>query len=213
MKLPAFRVLLLVGVLSSGTCMIADESRRNGLCSGVDSRHGCVHLGELSDSVLLAGIFKSCTESGFSMPLGSEEDPASSAVYQFNLTRAGVVKLDIDGLGDALVLKQDTLVFRADGNLPSIQRRFEPGRYTLIGRAPRCRNGKADWNGGYKIQIDPHGAEESNARETVDVTGEVVVLTRQERESILRRTFRWSFTVTMAAAGIVLLILLSSAIH
>ena len=188
--------------------MIADESRPNGLCSGVDSRHGCVQLGELSESVLLAGIFKSCTESEFSMPLGSEEDPASSVIYQFDLTRAGVVKLDVDGLGNASVLKEDMVVFRADNYMTSISHRFEPGRYTLIGRAPLCEKSKADWNGGYKIRIDPHGAEESSARETVDRTGEVVVLTRQERNPILARAGMLTLVAFTTISAVVLLLFL-----
>ena len=164
--------------------------------------------GELSDSVLLAGIFKSCTESGFSAAPGSKEDPDSSVIYQFDLKYLGVVKLDVDGLENASLLKEDSVVFRTDKYMASISHRFEPGRYTLMGRAPLCGNVTSDWNGGYKILIDPLSAEDrdANAMETEDGTGEVVVLTRERRKPIFGRVTKWVFIGTLVLLGVFLLL-------
>ena len=202
-RFPVFRGLLLVGVLWTGTCTIADETRRHGQCSGIDTRHDCIHLGELMDSVSVEGAFKSCTESESPVPLSAKEDPTSSIVHQFVLTRSGIVELEIDGLGDAWVLKEGTLILQTDENVSSVEHRFEPGRYTLIGRAPRCGNSKTDWNGRYKIRIDPHGAKGSSVvtRETINKTDEVVVLTREERKPTWRRIGMWTLIVSMALIG------------
>ena len=156
-------------------------------------------MGELSASVLLTGKFESCSESVFSNPPGAKEDPASSVIYQFDVMHIGVVKLDVDGLGESMILRKEILEFRAGELVASVNRRFEAGRYTLIGRAPLCGNVKENWNGGYKILIDLLHAEDpdANALETVDRTGEIVVLTREERP-VLRRVGRWSFIVSMS---------------
>ena len=208
------RGLLFTVVLSQGMSMIADETVQFGRCSDIDHQHECAHLGELSDSVLLVGILKSCSESTVSVPLGSNEDPGSSVIYQFNLTHVDIVKLSVDGLGETLVLKEDTIVFRADEGTSSVERRFLPGRYTLIGRAPFCRNGAEDWNGGYKIRIASQGLDGSstNAWETVDTSGEVVVLTREERKPVLGRVGMWSLFVSTTVLGIAFITLLLFAV-
>ena len=207
MRLLLFRTLVLLSFLYIGTYSIADEIRLDGQCSGIDSQHDCVQLGELNDSVLLVGIFGSCTESGYAIPPGSEEDPASSVIYQFNLTHIGIVKLDADGLGIASILMEDAVVFLADKNMASVSHRFEPGHYTLIGRAPLCEKSKADWNGGYKIRIGPHGANESNARETVKRTGDVVVMSREERKPLLGRVGKRILIISGSVIGFILLLL------
>ena len=209
-RLPVFRALLVVGILCTGISSIADETRRNGPCSGFDSRHDCVFLGELSDVALLVGIFESCTDSRFSISPGSKVDPDSSVIYQFDLKHLGVVKLDVVGLWNASILKEDAVVVGADKYMTSISHRFEPGRYTLIGHAPLCENGKVDLNRGYRIRIDPHGAEDSTPGGTVDRTGEVVVLTREERKSIWDRVGMLTLVTCMTLLAFGLLLLLWS---
>ena len=185
MRFPILRTLMLLIGLCTCTSTIADEPLQNGQCSDIDSRHDCAYLGELSDSVLVVGFLDSCTESAPSVRLGSNEDPESSVIYQFDIAHTSVVKLDVDGLGDTSVLKNDTLVLLSNENVTSIKRRFEPGRYTLIGRAPLCGNGIAEKNVGYKIQLDPQGGEESiaDASETVDSTDGVVELAREKPDA------------------------------
>ena len=209
MGLPAFRAQLLVGVLCTGTCMIAAENRHNDQCSGTYSRHDCVHLGEVSDSVSLVGTFESCTESAGYEPLTSREDPGSSVVYQFDMTRSGNVRLQIDGLGDAWVIKGGTTAFRVNANVNSIDRRFDRGRYTLIGRAPLCRNVREDWSRGFRILIDPKDGEQSvlDSPETADGTDRIVVMIREERKPLLARVTNWTYIVLSIILSTVVLVI------
>ena len=167
-KSVVFRVVLLVGFLCSCAHSVADELRIDRECSGIESEPHCISLGELKKSLLLAGTFESCNKSKSDVTSESKEAPDSSVIYQFDVSRTRSVALNMQGLGDAAVFKQGTLVFRADEYVASVNLQIDGGQYTLIGRAPLCGNGSGDWSGTYKIRINPDVSDAANIGETAD---------------------------------------------
>lgn len=199
------RVLLLVGAVFAGLSSFADETSTNEGCFDIDTKNQCTHLGELSESVLLEGTIDSCAAARSPISLDLAEDPDSSVIFQFDLRRPTNVTLDMQGLGSALMVKQDIAVFRADQYVDSVNIRVEPGRYTLIGRAPLCakREVERDWL--YKIRVDLGSNKSSAPVETVVRTQEVTVPTRSEQRGKFS-VARWLLVGTLSFVVLLLLI-------
>lgn len=200
-----FRVLLLVGAVFVGLSSLADETSTHEGCFDIDAQNHCTQLGELSESVLLAGTIDSCATTENQISLGVAEDPDSSVVFQFDLRRPTDVTLDMHGLGSALMVKQDVAVFRADRNVDSVNIRVESGRYTLIGRAPPCANGELDRSWMYKIRVDLDRTESSTSVKTVVRPQEAIAPTRIETRGKFS-IGRWLMVGTMSFVLFLLLI-------
>lgn len=199
------RFLLLVGSFCFGLLAAGAESGAHAKCADINSRFECVDLGTLLEPTLLAGTLRSCSKSRVAVPLGLEEASESTVVYQFDLQRRGFVQVHFVGLGEALFLRNDRVVFRVDETVVRVRKEFGPGLYTLIGRAPNCSDRKWKRNGGYKIQIHPFTETESEALKSTSGTEPVVVLTREKRTSARERLVVGAMWVFMIPVGLFLL--------
>ena len=210
MRHPEFQFLLLVGCLCFGTLSARAESGSYGKCAEINSRFECTDLGALLEPTLLAGTLRSCSKSSAAVPLGSEEASESAVVYQFDLPRRGFVQVHFVGLGEALFLRNDRVVFRVDETVARVRKEFGPGHYTLIGRAPNCSDRKWNRNGGYKIQIHPFTETESEALKSTSGIEPVVVLTREKRTSARERLVIGAMWVFMIPLGLFLLYMVAA---
>ena len=197
----SFAVALFLGVSTT-----AEENP----CSGIDTQSDCEQLGTLKDSVMLVGKLNSCSASRYSSNVDSIEDSDSSVIRQFDLTKDGFVTLEVEGIGEALILNEDQLVFRAEGNMSSVQHRFEPGRYTLIARAPLCQNGAEGWNGRYKIMIGPSKTEQTDSIEPDASVNLIAVPTPEPETPLLQQVAMWSIIALMVPLSLLALVILDA---
>lgn len=197
-----FGSFLLVGAVQIATFASAENDQ----CVGVGSQQECVHLGQLNGSILLADTFESCSETGFSVQQTSTYNQESSATYQFEIIADRHVALTVYGLEDMILLKDGEVVFQGGETVSSVRRRFDPGQYTLIGRAPRCESGKDNWERGFKIQIDPQSDNELSVRSPTESADASVVTPREEKEPLESRVTKWVLGGAIAG-GVVWLLL------
>lgn len=204
MKFQAIQVFLLSGVLCAGTFLVAGETSHPEGCSEFDSRSDCVHLGELRGTVRVHGTFDSCTAGESINSLQLDESASGSVIRQIDLAQGGKVTVEVDGVGEARVFKDGALVLRMDGNVSSVQRGFDRGRYTFIGQAPLCGRVETDWTKAYTVRFDPHSAGEPNehAQGTEDRSGEMVVSAQEDRKPTWRRILKWTVIVPMIAIAV-----------
>lgn len=199
MRRSTIQALLLLGSFLATTGLSADERPIDDQCTGREYGHACVGLGEIRNSLLVAGTFKSCSEEGFSEPLLTDKNVASSTLYQFNLVQSGLVKLDFEGLGEVQILKGTSPVYRTTKYVASVKRHFESGEYVLIARAAPCGNSESDWVGAYRLEISPHSMEDSvfkDAENTDDTRSE---LTQPPVEPLESRVTKWVMGALLAA--------------
>ena len=175
---------LLAGAVLSGAFASAEGNQ----C--IDIQQECVHLGKLNEPIVLAETFESCSKTTVSAQQSSTHDD-SSVIYQFEIVNGDPVAFTVDGLGDTVLLNDGNVVFWGGELLTSFSRRFDPGGYTLIGRAPRCANGKDAWEGAFRIQIDPQGAQESKVGTRIEQVDAAAVTSLVEEEPLESRATKW----------------------
>lgn len=200
---PAFSLVVAL-------CIGVPANAQENPCSGIDTQSDCVQLGTLKDSVMLVGKLSSCSTSRYSAETDSTQDSDSSVIRQFDLIKDGFVTLEVEGIGEALVLNEDQLVFRAEGNMSSVQHRFESGRYTLIARAPLCQDGDEDWNGRYKIVIDPSITEQTDSIDPDARVNPIIVPTPEREAPLLERVAMWSIIALMVPLSLLALVILDA---
>ena len=197
-------------------CAFADETPVNNQCSGIESGGNCIQLGDLQDSAVLVGSFKSCTDLRSTETEISKENPDISFSYEFQVRKSAVVEIELFGVGDIWLLVDDNKAYVVGSNLDSIQQEFRPGRHTLFGRAPLCQDDDKDWRGRYKVLINLHGQSQSDTSVMGNTQGNTPVSsgTVNEQKPKLTATSPWSGLTYMwvsALGGLLFLLLLVAA--
>lgn len=202
--------------LGMGTWTFADEADFDSRCSGIGSGGNCIQLGDLRDSAVLVGSFKSCTDLRSTETDISKENPDISFSYEFQVRNSTVVNIELFGVGDVWLLVDDNRAYVVGSNVDSIQRTLRPGRYTLFGRAPPCQNDDKDWRGRYKVLINLQGQSQSDTSVMENTQGSSPVSsgTSKEQQQPLTATSKWSALTYMwvsALGGFLFLLLLAAA--
>lgn len=182
---------MLAATLGVGTVALADETEMKTRCESTTSDSACTFLGTLEESVLLVGTFESCTQVSLGRVEPTHEDTENSVVYLFDLSESSNVALDVAGLGDVTLFKDDEVNFRADEHVTSANLRIEAGNFTLVGLAPTCVTAMNEWKGVYKIRIDM-GRDASKGIDSVPKSQQVVAPTIDANEKKKFSVGRWA---------------------
>ena len=184
------RAFGLVCLVTIGTCIVAESEAQNDRCSDLDSPHACFDLGQLNQSILISGSFESCVASDPRTRPTSPGNQDYAVIYQFSVTSGGLVELEMDGLGNSILIKHGNITFWGGENVTSIRRHFDAGPYTFVATAPTCTNGDVELQPVYRIQIDP-GSEETIVREDLQRPVRVVEPAQVEEEPLESRMTKW----------------------
>ena len=205
-----------MAVVGFGTCTLADETSLDSHCKGAQSGVNCIQLGDLRDSAVLVGSFKSCTDLRSTADDISKENPDISFSYEFQVRKSGVVEIELFGVGDIWLLVGDNRAYIVGSNVDSIQQELRPGRHTLIGLAPYCQDDDKDWREGYKVFIKLQGQSQADTSvmEITQGSSPVSSGTGKEQKQPLTATSKWSagtYLWVSALGGVLFLLLLAAA--
>ena len=179
--------LFLAGAVLSGVIASAEGNQ----CIDMDAHPACVHIGKLNQLIVLTDTFESCSTKTLSAQKSSTYDHESSVIYQFEIVGGHSVAFTVGGLGDTILLRDGNVVFEGSEELTAFSRRFEPGQYTLIGRAPLCEYGKDDWEGTFTIRFHPNADVIWNQRLRAERVNADTLTHSENEEPLESRVTKW----------------------